>query len=257
MSVPAHEQVGYTFSAWKTVVDDERQGRFHKAVAINSTLFGDTVDVSVLSNDCLHGARPREALGAKRLHTGVRVRQMRPVMLGEHLSVEARVTAIRPDRRGRYIEVAFQFRAPDGFVPIEIDHKSLILDAAPPPAATGPKPRNTEIEAFDVLRQVTLTPEMVRGYSYEFPHLTAHHDPKASTAIGMRAPIAQGLMGFGLLFQECVRDGMPETFDIEARFKRPIFWDDVLSLEMAQGRQFRARNAQEKTVSELSIYDWN
>ena len=64
-------------------------------------------------------------------------------------------------------------------------------------------------------------------------------------------------MGFGLLFQECVRDGMPETLDIEARFKRPIFWDDVLSLEMAQGRQFRARNAQEKTVSELSIYDWN
>ena len=131
MSEPAHEQVGYTFAAWKTIVDDERQGRFHKAVAINSTLLGDTVDVSVLSNDCLHGARPREALGAKRLHIGVRVRQLRPVPLGEDLSVEAQVTAIRPARRGRYIEVAFQFRASDGSVPVEIDHKSLILDAAP------------------------------------------------------------------------------------------------------------------------------
>ena len=89
MFVPAHEQVGYTFASWTTMVDDERQGRLHKAVAINSTLFGDTVDVSVLSNDCLHGARPREALGATRLHIGVRVRQMRPVLLGEDLSVEA------------------------------------------------------------------------------------------------------------------------------------------------------------------------
>ena len=74
MSVLAQEQVGYTFGAWKTMVDDDRQGLFHKAVAIDSTLFGDTIDVSVLSNDCLHGARPREALGAKRLHIGVRVR---------------------------------------------------------------------------------------------------------------------------------------------------------------------------------------
>ncbi len=257
MSVPAHEQVGYTFASWGTAVDDERQGRFHKAAAIDSALFGGKVDVSVLSNDCLHGARPREALGAKRLHIGVRVRQMRPVPLGEGLSVEARVTAIQPDRRGRYIEVAFQFRASDGSVPVEIDHKSLILDTAPTPAASRPKPRNAEIEGFDVLREVILTPEMVRGYSYEFPHLTAHHDPEAAAAIGMRAPIAQGLMGFGLLFQEYVRGGMPEAFDIEAKFKRPIFWDDVLSLEMAQGREFRARNAQEKTVSELSIYDWN
>ncbi len=257
MYVPAHEQVGYSFAAWQTVVDDERQGRFHKAAAIDSTLFSGMVDVSVLSNDCLHGARPREALGAKRLHIGVRVRQVRPVLLGEDLNVEGQVTAIRPVRRGRYIEVAFQFRASDGSVPVEIDHKSLILDAAPLPAASGPKPRNMEIGGFDVLRQVSLTPEMVRGYSYEFLHLAAHHDPEAAAAIGMRAPIAQGLMGFGLLFQECVRDSNPETFDIEARFKRPIFWDDVLSLEMARGREFRARNAQEKTVSELSIYDWN
>ena len=75
-------------------------------------------------------------------------------------------------------------------------------------------------------------------------------------AIGMRAPIAQGLMGFGLLFQEVVRDGMAPMFDIEAKFKRPIFWDDVLTLECAGDSVFRARNEQGKKVSELKIHDW-
>lgn len=257
MSTPAHEQVGYEFAPWRTVVDRGRQGRYHTAVDINSALYADSVDVSVLSNDCLHGARPREALGAKRLHIGVRVRQARPVPLGEELSVEARVAAIEPDRRGRYISVAFQFRAQDDSVPVEIDHKSLILDADPAPSTSGPKPKKVEVEGFDLLRRTVLTPEMVSGYSFEFPHLPAHHDPEAAAAIGMRAPIAQGLMGFGLLFQECVRDGMPAVLDVEAKFKRPIFWDDVLSLEAARGREFRARNAQGKTVSELSVYDWN
>ena len=207
MSVSPHEQVGHQFKPWRTTVDAERQGRFHSAAEIDMALFGTTVDVSVLANDCLHGARPRGSLGAKRLHVGVRVRQARGIELGEELMVAAQVDAIRPERRGRYIDVGFRFCGVDGSVLVEMAHQSLILDAPPGKAKFKRIEKPERKEAFVRLRRVAISPSMVKGYSFEFPHLPAHHDPEAATAIGMRAPIAQGLMGFGLLFQEAVRDG--------------------------------------------------
>ena len=188
MSVPAHEQVGYTFASWKTMVDDERQARFHKAVAINSILFGDTVDVSVLSNDCLHepSARLLEQAPAYR-RTGT-TDAAGTVGRGRCRSA-GYSDPTRPARqihRGS-VSISCIGRFSSGRNrPQEFDPRRCAATGR-----SGPKPKNTEVEAFDVLRQVTLTPEMVRDYSYEFPHLTAHHDPEASAAIGMRAPIAR------------------------------------------------------------------
>lgn len=258
MNVPAHETVGLRLPVWQTTVDESRQARYHEAAGIDTALFGDRIDVSVLANDCLHGARPREALGAKRLHVGVRVHQTGPLILGEELTVAASVDSLRPDRRGRYIRIKFEFRRADGNVPVTIDHQSLILDAAPQePTESSGKMRAAPADTrdFERIGSVQLTPKMVSGYSFEFPHLAAHHDVDAAAAIGMRAPIAQGLMGFTLLHQEFVRSGYASAFDIEARFKRPIFWDDLLQLERAGDHTLRAVNLAGKTTTELMIHD--
>ncbi len=257
MSVPAHETIGYCLPTWDTTVDRARQGMFHRAVDVDGTLFGNSVDVSILANDCLHGARPRDALGAKRLHVGVRVRQSAPVSLGENLQVLARVDNVRPDRRGRYIHIGFGFQRADGTMPVTIDHQSLILDTDPSTIAAKTRMSELETESYYALRSMQITPAMVSGYSFEFPHLPAHHDAEAAAAIGMRAPIAQGLMGFTILFQEMVRGGLADTFDVEAGFRRPIFWDDLLDLEVCGGTHFRARNQDGKTVSEILIHDWS
>ena len=258
MNIPAHETVGYQFPVWETKVDRKRQGRFHDAAAVSSSPFGDLVDVSVLSNDCLHGARPRDALGAKRLHVGVRVKQHSSIPLDEPMEVHAQVDNICPDQRGRYIHIGFLFRRLDGSIPVEIDHKSLILDPCPDPSGvTNKKPVSPEFKSeFEVRRRVQMTPEIVSGYSFEFPHLKAHHDPEAAAAIGMRAPIAQGLLGFTLLFNELAQNGLPPRFEIEARFKRPIFWDDELAIDYDGKRLLRAVNAENKITSELYMYDW-
>jgi len=257
VSVPAHEIIGYCLPTWETTVDRTRQGMFHRAADVDGTLFGNSVDVSILANDCLHGARPRDALGAKRLHVGVWVRQSVPVLLGESLQVSARVDNVRPDRRGRYIHIGFAFQRADGTIPVTIDHQSLILDADPSTIAVKTRMSEPESERFDALRSMQITPAMVSGYSFEFPHLRAHHDAEAAAAIGMRAPIAQGLMGFTILLQEKVRSGLADTFDVEAGFRRPIFWDDLLDIEVCRGTHFRARNQDGKTVSEILIHDWS
>ena len=135
-ATPAHEQPGYRFAPWKTSVNAERQGRYHAAAWIDSARFGGQVDVSVLANDLLKGARSPDNLGNPRLHYGVRVRQSKPLALGTPLDVLADVSAIEHVNRGRLIRITFAFREPDGSVPVEIEHRSLILD--PEPEGTGP-----------------------------------------------------------------------------------------------------------------------
>lgn len=254
--IPPHETVGYALPQWETSVDQARQAAYHKYAAVDGALFGDMVDASVLANDCLHGARPREALGAKRLHVGVRVRQSEPVRLGEKLTVRATVEALHPAKRGRYIHIDFAFVKTDGSTPIRIDHQSLILDPVPLPANAAPKPPEPDADAFRNLRTLQLTPEMVSGYSFDFPHLEGHHDPVAAAEIGMRAPIAQGLMGFTLLFAERMKLGAARTFDVQASFTRPIFWDDALTLQTAGDTDLRALNPAGKDCSKLKIYEW-
>ena len=184
--VPVHETVGYALPVWETSVDQTRQATYHKFAGVDGTLFGGMLDASVLSNDCLHGARPREALGAKRLHVGIRVRQSEPVPLGEALMVHATVEALRPAKRGRYICIDFAFTRADGSVPIRIDHQSLILDPVPIPANPVVRAPEPDSDAFRTLRTLQLTPKMVSGYSFEFPHLGGHHDPIAAADIDHR-----------------------------------------------------------------------
>jgi len=251
---PAHEVAGYRIEPWPTSVTAERQARYHAAAKVESALYGDALDASVLSNDCLHGARPRDALGAVRLHAGVHVRQHRPVPLGTPLTVQATVAALVPHRRGRMILTDFAFEEAPGDAPIEIQHRSLILDGAlPPNAKSAPPPLAT---GFRQLRDIQLTPAMVSGYSAEFPHLEGHHDQAAAERIGMRAPIAQGLMGFTLLLAERIRLSHASRFDVEARFTRPIFWDEALGLEAEGDARLRAVNPAGKTVSELQVNAW-
>jgi hypothetical protein len=136
---PAHELAGYVFEPWPSAVTRARQAAFHSAVGVASSVHNAHVDPSVLANDCLHGARPRDALGDKRLHVGARVRQIRPILPDTPLTVCARVESVSPVTRGRMIAIAFDFAEADSGlggsdVAISILHESLILNPADPQA---------------------------------------------------------------------------------------------------------------------------
>ena len=227
---PAHEQTGHRFAPWKTSVTPARQRSYHEPAGIDSERFGGMVDVSVLSNDCLKGARSADALGNPRLHYGVRVRQSAPLALGEPLVVQAAVTAVLPVKRGRLIHITFAFVTAAAQIPVEIEHQSLILD--PDPVGTDPAPAvDRDWSSAEQIRQVPMSLAAVSGYSHEFPYLEGHHDQAAAERIGMRAPIAQGLHGFSLLMAEiAAANGPPATCDIQAEFRRPIFCDETVHI---------------------------
>ena len=57
-----------------------------------------------------------------------------------------------------------------------------------------------------------------------------HSDPKIAKQHGFRAPIAAGLMGLHFYRKFIGENFESKSFDLQVWFRRPMFWDDELSL---------------------------
>ena len=59
-----------------------------------------------------------------------------------------------------------------------------------------------------------------------------HDDPEIARQFGFRAPIAAGIMGSHIMMEALVRDGggPPQQLAMEVRFRRPMFWDELLTV---------------------------
>ena len=75
----------------------------------------------------------------------------------------------------------------------------------------------------------TLVPDQIADYSSEAGNLI-HSDPVGAKDQGFWAPIAAGLMGIHFYREALERAYRPKSFDLEVWFRRPMFWDDTLTL---------------------------
>ena len=87
-----------------------------------------------------------------------------------------------------------------------------------------------------------------------------HLDPLTAQSFGFRAPIIAGNQTVNFLMATVCRDGLSETLSIEARFLRPVFWDDAIDIEGRRDADgtyayFRAANRDGKTVAELRVVE--
>ena len=57
-----------------------------------------------------------------------------------------------------------------------------------------------------------------------------HFDPKEAAAVGLPAPVAQGLMSLTWMMESLALDGVPKTINIAADFRSPIFWEDSVDI---------------------------
>jgi hypothetical protein len=58
--------------------------------------------------------------------------------------------------------------------------------------------------------------------------------PEAAIKAGFRAPIIGGGMGVRYLMAEIWQRLAPRTLDIEVYFRRPIFWDDTVTIRVEE-----------------------
>ena len=211
------------------VVTAERQRRYHDAAGVPAGQFGDRVDVSILANDTILAMRYLKATPMDGLHAGQCMRQFAPVRLGEPLTIRGRVAKLRATAHGSFATTEFAIEDADGAEKVrgELSYFRVAREARIAPASTDAP---FDAAGWTLVLRKKLTPQVVAAYSHEFPDYLVHFDPEVAAAVGLRAPVAQGLMSFTWMMQVLAASGAPERFSLSARFRRPIFWDETVEV---------------------------
>lgn len=226
---------GMVLEPWHTMVSAERQRRYLDAAEVPASLFGDTVDLSILANDTILAMRYLKKTPMDGLHAGQRMEQLVPVRLGEPLVVRGRVREVRRSPKGRFTHTAFSIECPLGTQKVlgELTYFSPDPQARVAPASVDVAFDRT---GWTSVARVALTPQKVAEYSHEFPTYKVHFDPEVAASVGLRSPVAQGLMSFTWMTMAVAREGLPQRYSVAASFRRPVFWDETVEV-LRRGRE--------------------
>jgi acyl dehydratase len=220
---------GLLLKPWHAVVSAERQLGYHDAAEVPRGLFGATVDLSILANDTILAMRYLKKTPMDGLHAGQRMQQLVPVRIDEPLTVQGRVREVRDTPKGRFQHTAFTFQDEKRVTKVagELTYFRVHPHAKVAPAAVD---RAFDRSGWASVARMTLTPQRVAGYSREFPTYKVHFDPEVAASVGLRVPVAQGLMSFTWMMRAIAEAGLPEKFTLSATFRRPVFWDETVEV---------------------------
>ena len=230
--------VGMVLRDWPTVVTVERQARYHAAAEVPQDLFGDSVDLSILANDTILATSYLKTQAVDGLHAGQRMRQHEPVRLDEPLTLKGRIASIRATAKGNIVVYAFDFQRRDGSIPVTGELISFQVDPAAMRKTGAGKPGAADTTGFHTAGHKALRPELVAAYSFEFLKYLVHFDAEEAASVGLRAPVAQGLMSLTWMMEAVAWDGLPTAINIAADFRSPIFWDDSVDIFSRDGVEF-------------------
>ena len=256
---------GYQYPEWETVVTAERQRVKHRCCDIDPAVYGDRADIAFLAYDSIMTEHRAGVSIDGGVHMYQALRQFGPVHLDEPLTVHGRITAVDPAPRGNIVRATFEFRRRDGSVAVAAERAGLRPSAnATRKGPAGGKRRKSAAPDTTGMRRLLhkqLMPEKVAAFSSEAENLI-HSDPDVARERGFRAPIAGGLMAVHFMLEALCENGVPDRLDMEARFLRPMFWDDALDLMGREnpnqpGRisEMRLINTEGKATSACTVND--
>ncbi len=253
---------GFRFPAASVVRDAEQQAEALRASDVDPELWAGIAEPTLWGND---GFRAMSAAGQQidgYIHVEHRFSLSGTVALGEPVAFSGQTISNEEVPRGRQVVQRFEARRADGSVAVVSEHVRLLPDLA---RMGRREARDGEIKTnpvdslpSEVLSRKTLTPEAVATYSRPVGN-EIHFDPAFAARYGYRAPLAQGLMTLtwmvGAVASRLVAVGQ---IDLLARFRRPVFWDDALTLVGAYGadgelERLCALNSETRVVCDLRI----
>ena len=181
------------------------------------------------------------------VHVSERMRVLRPLRLGEPFVMLPDGTSDVPHAKGRMSKTTYKIvpaATPAAKPCIVIERHGLAMDPSlskkrdaprPPPP---PAPHQAGGGMIPVHR-VQFTPAMVGSYCHGAVN-AVHTDPVVAVEFGYAAPIWAGTQGMHICLEYVYRHHreatgrQPETIDVEAFFKRPVFWQEEVELFFAQ-----------------------
>jgi acyl dehydratase len=261
-TVPYRTEVGYEYPVFDVVVSEAEQRRLHGYCDIAESVYGGYVDPTFVARDpILLNTQTVLANHPERapVHIVHRIEQHRPIRLGQTLKMHGRVSGIGDHSKGWVLTTIWDYRDASGETVFVVTPDVLMID--PERSGDGGKGgsgRSAEGEdAFEALTRKHCTPETTLGYC-EGSTNKIHLDPETAQSFGFRAPIIAGNQTVNFLMEGVCRNGLPDQLSIEARFLRPVFWDDMVDVQgkIDTGGQLtdvRAVNGDGKTVADLRV----
>ena len=231
-----HEpKAGFQYLPDTVSVTSEHQAEKLDACGIDAGVFGGQVDPAFFIGIAIH-AGIRSGISAEGNINMLQGLQMhRPALLDEPLNVRGEILEVRTVPRGRRVDTDVWFEDQQGQRVISARRSSLKPDQAAKDkggAGERPQPVVADVAELQLASTYSLTPERVKAYSMEGNSI--HYEQEAAERAGFRAPLIGGGMGVHYLTAELWRRNAPHAFNADVYFRRPIFWDESITVGVLQ-----------------------
>ena len=223
---------GLTFEPETYLLSQDDQDRKLAACGIDGSVFNGFVDASFYIGAGIHVGISSGISAEGNVNMLQRLIQHRRVKLGEELIGKGYIKTVTEVPRGLAIETEVWFEGEDGHRAISAPRRSLKPHpdkASLKGAGQRPPPVIEDLSALSHEADYKLTPARVKAYSQEGNSI--HYQMKAANSAGFRAPIIGGGMGVHFLLSALWRQFSPVSFNLDIYFRRPIFWDDPVSVK--------------------------
>jgi len=201
------------------------------ACGIPVDAFGEHVDPSFFIGFAIHAGIKSGITAEGNINMLQALTQHRPIRLGEALVAKGCIADVKSVPRGRTLHTEVRFEDSHGEVVVTANRVSL----KPDPEKLGthgagekPKPIVVDTNRLEKHETYQLTPERVKRYSTEGNSI--HYEQKAAEKAGFRAPLIGGGMGVHFLMAQLWSRTAPAFFHAEIYFRRPIFWDEAVTV---------------------------
>ena len=224
---------GFEYRPQTTMVPRAEQERALTVCGIDPADFGDVIDPSFFIGIAIHAGVESGITADGNVNMVQQLVQHRPLTVDTDIRVSGRVTDIEEVPRGQAVTSEVDFAGRDGGKALTAKRCSL----RPDPAKSGergagerPPPVVQDPSVLRDISDVQMTPDRVKGYRSTGNPI--HYDPAAARAGGFRAPIIGGGMGVHYLAAAIWREFKPQSLDLDIYFRRPVFWDDQLTVRV-------------------------
>ena len=228
VSTELNIRAGFEFPTHDFLVSKGDQRVKLDCCGIDPDLYGDEVDITMLGLPTLGVLMACSIPILGSVHLSQRFRQLKPFKLGERISVSGKVLRVGPHPRGCILTCDFTYMDPGGEIRVWAQRSAISPAGLKEPSQGIARPEEN-LDGFSEIMRHALEPKKVADFSSEAGNLI-HSDPKVAREHGFRAPIAAGLMGIHFYREALARNHGSTDFDLEIWFRRPMFWDDTLSL---------------------------
>ena len=245
----------------------EYQARKLRACGVDPELYGDTAETGLFGQDCFKAMTAGGVVLDGMVHMAQRFGLHQPAMIAAPLVQRGWIASDEADPRGRRIVQKFEFLRADGDIAMTAEMFRLKPDPTKMGARRGTRRKEEDLrQGLALLDDKTMRPEDVMAFSEDVGNLI-HFEPDFASRYGYRAPISQGIQTMIWMMGYLARDRVPRTFDVTARFARPVHWDDTVTLwgipkndspntdgQITGGPELlRAINAEGKLAAELRV----